>query len=194
MKKLEVLEIKRLEMDYHYQLLVPEFLLIKLAYYVLNCPKEIGGFGYVERISDREFRLTKLVLLKRKTSAVSVEPAPEAYAEYVTQEIPEGKEKEEIGKIRFYWHSHPGMSPYPSLTDEESIKNLSAGRGWIIWMIINQKGEYVLALESAPYFRIPLEIVVVSREEEIKKEIQEKILGHQEERSFSIKEILGMKS
>ncbi len=95
---------------------------------------EIGGFGvtaegnptYVERFET----------LAQATTAASVEFADDAVADYFDRCVDEGLNPHRFARI--WIHTHPGASPEPSATDEETLARVFGGCDWSLMFIVSR--------------------------------------------------------
>ena len=98
---------------------------------------EVGGFGVTEA-EDLLF-VTDFVLVKQKVSPISVSFDDEAVADYFEDQVEVGRQPEQFGRI--WLHSHPGDSPEPSCTDEDTFTRVFGSCDWAIMFIVAQKGK-----------------------------------------------------
>lgn len=120
---------------------------VLFAYIRLN-PKEVGGFGQVERFDPRDknkFLVTEILLPKQVCS----------YAETdCSNWIPEMQEKmvrdgraKDTKKNKLWWHSHHDMSVGPSSQDDRQMDTFNTGlTPYMIRGIFNKKNEAHITL------------------------------------------------
>ena len=77
---------------------------------------EVGGFGITEA-EDLLF-VTDFVLIKQKVTCVSVSFEDESVADFFEDQVEAGRQPEQFARL--WLHTHPGNSPEPSMTDEET--------------------------------------------------------------------------
>ena len=132
-----------------------------LQYLVRSCPMEISGLGIVDTLPEG-LMIKSVHLLKQEGGASHTEMDPEAIAELMMEIDAAG---EDTGKLRFWWHSHPGSSgnPGPSGTDINTFA--SFGRGapgiapdWYINAIFNSGGGQYWRLDIYRPIRTAIEI------------------------------------
>jgi len=97
---------------------------------------EVGGFGITE-VEDLLF-VTDFVLVKQKVTAVSVSFEDESVADLFEDQVEAGRQPEQFGRI--WLHSHPGNSPEPSMTDEQTFARVFGSCDWSVMCIVAQDG------------------------------------------------------
>jgi len=97
---------------------------------------EVGGFGITEA-EDLLF-VTDFVLIKQKVTAVSVSFEDESVADFFEDQVEAGRQPEQFARL--WLHSHPGNSPEPSMTDEETFTRVFGTCDWSIMCIVAQDG------------------------------------------------------
>jgi proteasome lid subunit RPN8/RPN11 len=97
---------------------------------------EVGGFG-VTKADDLLF-VTDFVLVKQKVTPVSVSFDDESVANYFEDQVEVGRQPQQFARI--WLHSHPGNSPEPSCTDEETFARVFGSCDWAIMFIVAQDG------------------------------------------------------
>ncbi|MEQ8835429.1 MAG: Mov34/MPN/PAD-1 family protein, partial [Lacipirellulaceae bacterium] len=97
---------------------------------------EIGGFG----ISSAEDLLLveDLVLVEQQADWASVEFKDTAVADFYDSQVDRGRTPEQFARI--WIHTHPGDSPRPSGTDEETFARVFGSCNWAVMFILAQKG------------------------------------------------------
>ena len=95
---------------------------------------EVGGFGITE--ADDLLFVTDFVLIKQKVTSVSVSFDDDAVADYFEDQVEAGRRPEQFARI--WLHSHPGNSPQPSCTDEETFTRVFGSCDWSIMAIVAQ--------------------------------------------------------
>ncbi len=103
---------------------------------------EIGGFG----VSDaRDLLLVRDVLLvKQECSSVKVAFDDAAVADYFDRQADAGLSPQQFGRIWF--HTHPGSSPHPSCTDEETFARVFGPADWAVMAILARGGRWYARL------------------------------------------------
>jgi len=97
---------------------------------------EVGGFGITEA-EDLLF-VTDFTLVKQKVTAVSVSFEDESVATFFEDQVEAGRKPEQFARI--WLHSHPGSSPEPSMTDEQTFARVFGSCDWSIMCIVAQDG------------------------------------------------------
>jgi hypothetical protein len=93
---------------------------------------EVGAFG----ISSQEDLLLveDVVLVQQRCTSVTVLFDDTAVADYFDAQIDQGRQPEEFGRI--WIHTHPGNSPAPSCTDEETFERCFGGADWALMFVL----------------------------------------------------------
>ena len=97
---------------------------------------EVGGFGITE--ADDLLFVTDFVLVKQKVTSISVSFDDEAVADLFEDQVEAGRKPEQFARI--WLHTHPGNSPQPSCTDEETFARVFGSCDWSIMAIVAQQG------------------------------------------------------
>ncbi len=97
---------------------------------------EVGGFG-ITQAEDLLF-VTDFVLVKQKVTAVSVSFEDESVADFFEDQVEAGRQPEQFARL--WLHTHPGNSPEPSMTDEETFTRVFGTCDWSIMCIVAQNG------------------------------------------------------
>ena len=97
---------------------------------------EVGGFGITEA-EDLLF-VTDFVLVKQKVTAVSVSFEDESVANFFEDQVEAGRKPEQFARV--WLHSHPGNSPEPSMTDEQTFARVFGSCDWSVMCIVAQDG------------------------------------------------------
>ena len=98
---------------------------------------EVGGFGVTQ--ADDLLFVTDFVLVKQKVTCVSVSFDDEAVADYFENQVEAGRQPEQFARI--WLHTHPGNSPQPSCTDENTFARVFGSCDWAIMFIAAQDGK-----------------------------------------------------
>jgi proteasome lid subunit RPN8/RPN11 len=93
----------------------------KLLYLRDRGDTEVGGFGIAAE-GDLLY-VEDFVLVKQTCTPVSVSFEDESVANYFDSQADRGRPPERCARI--WIHTHPGRSPAPSTTDEESAPHVS---------------------------------------------------------------------
>src|SRR5262249_38969845 len=93
---------------------------------------EVGGFG-VSRPSDL-LLVEDIQLVRQLCTPVTVQFDDQAVADYFDGQVDAGRTPEEFGRI--WVHSHPGDSPFPSSTDEDTFERCFGSTDWAVMFIV----------------------------------------------------------
>ncbi|MDM4015126.1 hypothetical protein [Roseiconus lacunae] len=99
-------------------------------------PTEVGGFGISN--ADDLLLVEDVQLVQQVCSAVSVEFDDDSVADYFDEQVDCGRLPEQFARI--WIHTHPGKSPSPSGTDEETFDRCFGGSDWCVMYILAQGG------------------------------------------------------
>jgi hypothetical protein len=109
----------------------------KLLYLRDLGPTEVGGFGI--SASDDLLLIEDIVLIKQLCTEVTVKFDDEAVADFFDTQVDLGRLPERFGRI--WIHTHPGSSPLPSGTDEETFSRCFGNSDWAIMFIVARGGQ-----------------------------------------------------
>jgi len=109
----------------------------KLVYFCHAGDTEIGGFGLSH--PDDPLLVIDFLTLKQTTTAVSVEFDDEAVADLFEEQVDLGHRPEQFARI--WCHTHPGSSPDPSMTDEETFAEVFGRCDWAVMFILAKGGQ-----------------------------------------------------
>lgn len=108
----------------------------KLLYLRDIGPTEVGGFGISN--PDDLLLVEDIRLVEQVCSVVSVEFNDESVADFFDQQVDAGRQPEQFARI--WIHTHPGASPSPSGTDEDTFDRCFGGVDWAVMHIIAKEG------------------------------------------------------
>jgi proteasome lid subunit RPN8/RPN11 len=97
---------------------------------------EVGGFG-VSRRGDL-LLVEDVQLVRQVCTPVTVKFNDQSVADYFDGQVDEGRIPEEFGRI--WIHTHPGDSPFPSATDEETFDRCFGSADWAVMFIVARGG------------------------------------------------------
>ena len=97
---------------------------------------EVGGFG-ITKPNDLLF-VTDFVLVRQKVTIVSVSFEDNSVADFFEHQVEQKRKPEQFARI--WLHSHPGDSPSPSMTDEETFDRVFGSCDWSVMFILAQNG------------------------------------------------------
>jgi hypothetical protein len=109
----------------------------KLQYFCHHGDTEIGGFGITS--AGDLLQIEDFETVHQIVSSVSVAFDDTAVADFFEDQVDEGKKPEQFARI--WCHTHPGSSPNPSLTDEETFDRVFHGCDWAIMFILARAGK-----------------------------------------------------
>jgi proteasome lid subunit RPN8/RPN11 len=98
---------------------------------------EIGGFG-ITAAEDR-LLVQDVVLVRQLCTPVHVEFDDAAVADLFDQQVDLGRRPDEFARI--WVHTHPGDSPAPSSTDEETFARVFGPCDWAVMAILARGGQ-----------------------------------------------------
>jgi len=78
-------------------------------------------------------------LVKQVCTSVTVKFADESVADFFDEQVDLGRQPHECGRI--WVHTHPGSSPTPSGTDEETFARCFGQSDWAVMFILAQGGQ-----------------------------------------------------
>ena len=155
--------------------------LYKMRYYIDNTDKEIGWLGYVTKLSDTQYLIEDVFLLKQKVHSATTEIDAEALAKLATDLIKQGEKGMALyNKIRMWGHSHVNMSTGASGQDDNQM-NEFATSDFYIRLIGNKRGEWNVCLydyvDNLLWSGLELELYydVEVTPEELDKEIKDNV-------------------
>lgn len=99
-------------------------------------PSEIGAFGL--SAAGDPLLVEDVRLLRQTCTATTVRFADEAVADYFDEQVDRGLEPKRFARI--WLHTHPGSSPSPSGTDEETFQRAFGGADWSLMFILAKGG------------------------------------------------------
>ncbi len=104
---------------------------------------EVGGFGITK--SDDLLFVTDFVLVKQRVTSISVAFDDESVANLFEDQVAAGRKPQEFARI--WLHTHPGNSPEPSITDENTFDRVFGSCDWSIMAIVAQDGSSYARLQ-----------------------------------------------
>ncbi len=109
----------------------------KLLYFRDRGQTEIGGFGISE--TDDLLFVNDFLTVKQEVTMASVSFDDNAVADFFEDQVDEGRKPEQFARI--WLHSHPGDSPQPSATDEETFRRVFGKCQWAVMFIVAKGGK-----------------------------------------------------
>jgi hypothetical protein len=98
---------------------------------------EIGGFG-IAPVDDLLF-VENVRLVRQSCTWISAELDDESVADFFDEAVDAGRQPEQF--FRLFMHTHPGDSPQPSATDEETFARVFGGCDWAVMFILARGGQ-----------------------------------------------------
>ncbi|OHB47829.1 MAG: hypothetical protein A2Y10_16350 [Planctomycetes bacterium GWF2_41_51] len=114
----------------------------KLLYFRDKGRTEIGGFGITE--TNDLLYITDFITVKQNVTSISVSFDDNAVADFFEAQVDFGRKPQQFARI--WCHTHPGDSPEPSLTDEDTFKRVFGHCDWAVM--------FVLAQDDSAYARL----------------------------------------
>jgi proteasome lid subunit RPN8/RPN11 len=109
----------------------------KLLYFRDYSENEVGGFA-VTTTGDLLY-VEQFVTVGQVVSVASVSFDDQAVADFFDQQIDAGRRPERFARV--WCHTHPGNSPTPSGTDEETFARVFGRCDWAVMFILAQGGK-----------------------------------------------------
>lgn len=98
---------------------------------------EIGGFGVSSKADP--LLVEDFIVINQTTTAVTVAFDDEAVANYFEDMVAAGRQPAQFARI--WIHTHPGSSPSPSGTDEETFARVFGSCDWAVMFILAKGGD-----------------------------------------------------
>src|SRR4051812_12652408 len=98
---------------------------------------EVGGFGVSH--PDNLLLVADVRLVRQECTPVTVKFDDDSVADYFDEQVDRGRRPEEFGRI--WIHTHPGDSPHPSCTDEETFARCFGPADWAVMFIVARGGQ-----------------------------------------------------
>jgi hypothetical protein len=97
---------------------------------------EVGGFGICA--ADDLLLVEGIELVQQECTGASVCFDDGAVADFFDRQVDLGRKPEQFG--RAWIHTHPGNSPEPSMTDEETFARVFGSTNWAVMFILARGG------------------------------------------------------
>ena len=115
----------------------------KLVYLRDAGPTEIGGFGVSS--AEDPLLIEDLCLVKQACDSASVVFDDDSVADYFDRQVDRGRSPEQFARV--WVHTHPGSSPLPSSTDEETFARVFGSCDWALMLILARGGKSYARLQ-----------------------------------------------
>ena len=109
----------------------------KLLFFRDRGETEIGGFG-ISAANDL-LRIEEFETVKQDVTLASVSFDDEAVADHFDRQVSLGRKPEQFSRV--WLHTHPGESPEPSGTDEETFDRVFGRCQWAVMFILGRTGK-----------------------------------------------------
>ena len=109
----------------------------KLLYFRDRQGTEVGGFGVTS--AEDLLLVEEFVTVKQDVSVASVAFDDAAVADFFDAQVDAGRKPEQFARI--WLHTHPGDSPCPSATDEETFARVFGKCQWAVMFILARGGK-----------------------------------------------------
>ena len=121
-------------------------------------PTEVGGFGITD--AGDLLNVRDIAIVPQRCNEVFVAFDDTAVAEFFDDQIDEGRQPEQFGRI--WIHTHPGESAQPSSVDVETFHRVFGRCDWAVMFILARGGQTFAELywRSGGPASIPLDVEV----------------------------------
>ena len=109
----------------------------KLLYFRDRQETEISGFA-VTAVEDL-LRVEEFVAVKQDVTVASVSLDDQTVADFFEAQVDAGRKPEQFARI--WLHTHPGESPQPSCTDEETFARVFGSCQWALMFVLARGGK-----------------------------------------------------
>ena len=109
----------------------------KLLFFRDRGPTEIGGFGISK--ADDLLYVEEFATVEQDVSMASVAFEDEAVADFFEAQVDVGRKPEQFARV--WLHTHPGSSPQPSATDEETFRRVFGRCEWAVLFVLARGGK-----------------------------------------------------
>jgi len=106
----------------------------KLLFFRDKGETEIGGFGITA--PDDLLYVQEFITVKQKVTIASVSFDDDAVSNFFEDQVDRGRRPEQFARL--WCHTHPGNSPEPSGTDEETFTRVFGRSDWAVMFILAQ--------------------------------------------------------
>ena len=109
----------------------------KLLHFRDHGESEIGGFGITK--ADDLLLVGDFATVKQEVSVASIAFDDNAVADLFDSQVDAGRRPEQFARI--WLHTHPGDSPQPSGTDEETFSRVFGSCDWTVMFVLARNGK-----------------------------------------------------
>ncbi len=109
----------------------------KLTWFCLYGETEIGGFAITD--PDDPLYVIEFFTVKQQADWASIKFDDAAVADFFDQQVDLGRKPGQFG--RHWLHTHPGDSPTPSMTDEETFQRVFGKCDWALMFVLARTGK-----------------------------------------------------
>lgn len=117
---------------------------------------EVSCLGLADQV-DRAFLISEVYLLKQSCGAAETEIEQSAVGTLLTELDAAGID---IGRVRFWFHSHGALNVFWSSTDHATVERLATG-DWFVSLVMNKAGACLARLDMTRPVRVTLDDVPV---------------------------------
>jgi proteasome lid subunit RPN8/RPN11 len=107
---------------------------LKLQFFCHLGDTEIGGFGIAAK--DDLLYVEEFITVRQHTSSVTAAMDDEAVADFTDRCVDAGIAPQRF--LRVWCHTHPGSSPLPSGTDEDTFARVFGACDWAVMFILSR--------------------------------------------------------
>ena len=109
----------------------------KLLFFRDRQETEVGGFA-ITSAADL-LKVEDFVTVKQEVTMASVSFDDQAVADFFEAQVDAGRKPEQFARI--WLHTHPGDSPQPSCTDEETFARVFGACQWAVMFVLARGGK-----------------------------------------------------
>ena len=160
----------------------------KLRYWVNMAKGEVSGLGTVSEIRSlngnlSHYLIDDIFLLKQESGSADTHLDDQFIGRFLTDMV---NKKQDVSKIKLWWHSHGGFKTFWSATDESCIANL-ANSSYMISIVTNKEHQLLTRIDIYSPFHVTVDNVTTDLdyssdpelEEFCKNEFKEKVTERQ---------------
>jgi proteasome lid subunit RPN8/RPN11 len=131
---------------------------LKLQFFCHVGDTEIGGFGITAK--NELLYVEEFITVRQRTSSVTVAMEDEAVADFTDRCVDAGLSPQRF--LRVWCHTHPGSSPLPSGTDEDTFDRVFGSCDWAVMFILSRSSNTFcrLSLNVGPGSAVEIPVAV----------------------------------